>query len=330
MRIAASLCFAALLTACASSGAPIAYGGGASSAASTSSAPAGEIVSDAAPRRHAPTEAPNWAAGPGTPLSAYALRPEDAQPFDPAHPPRTHTLQAGQSLYDVAVAYQIPLRALIDQNQLSPPYNLRPGQAIALPPPRFHRVAQGESLQDVARLYNVDFRSLALLNRMSAPYAVRVGDAIVLPTTARAWAAAAPPVATGPEIASAPTSGRFAWPLRGRIVSTFGQQSDGRRIDGVEIAADEGARVGAADAGEVVYAGSDLPAYGTLVLVRHSDNYVTAYGFGRRALVHEGERVTRGQALVEVGRMGSSSPKLLFQVRRGAQAIDPMQVLARP
>ena len=317
MRLIAPLCLTALLAACASSGAPVSYGGGGSSAAPQTET----VASDAAPRRHNPSETPNWAAGPGTPLSAYALRPEIAQPFDPAHPPRVIQAARGQTLYDIAVAYQIPLRALIDQNRMSPPYALTPGQQIELPPPRFHRARPGETLRDIAQAYNVDPRSLALLNRMAPDYAPRAGEAIVLPGEARPWASAAPAPSAAPQVAG---NGRFAWPLRGRVLSSFGQQHNGQRIDGIEIAADEGARIGAAEAGEVVYAGSDLPAYGTLVLVRHEGNYVTAYGYARRALVREGERVTRGQALGEVGRVGSGPSRVLFQVRQGAQAVDPI------
>jgi septal ring factor EnvC (AmiA/AmiB activator) len=198
---------------------------------------------------------------------------------------------------------------------------------LELPPPRFHRVRPGETLADISAVYSVDARSLALLNRLEPPYNLQPGDALVLPSMARQWVSAAPQPASTP--APVTGTGRFAWPLRGRVLSQFGQQNDGRRIDGIEIAADEGARIGAADAGEVVYAGSDLPAYGTLVLVRHADNYVTAYGYARRALVREGERVTRGQALAEVGRVGAHSPRVLFQVRQGAQAVDPLTLLGR-
>lgn len=312
------------LAACASGAqAPISYGGSASSP-SQSAGRASRAAPAAPPRVRAPTPEPNWAAGPGTPLSAYALRPEDVQPFDPANPPRSVRLGANQSLYDVAVAYQVPLRALIEQNNLSPPFALRPGQEIELPPPRLHRVARGESFEDVARAYNVDLRSLALLNRMRPPYNVRPGDVVVLPAMARAWVSAPAPVdAETPPAGDGP----LAWPLRGGLLARFGAQSDGRRIDGIEIAADEGARAGAAEAGDVVYAGADLPAYGALVLVRHADGYVTAYGYGRRALVREGERVRRGQALIEIGRHEGGAARLLFQVRRGTQAVDPLPLL---
>ncbi|MBK6703188.1 MAG: LysM peptidoglycan-binding domain-containing protein [Caulobacteraceae bacterium] len=89
------------------------------------------------------------------------------------------------NLYDIATRYQLPLRALIDQNQLEPPYALGDGRVLDLPPPRFHVVRRGESLTDIAQRYNVDLRSLALLNRRNADDRVRTGDRIYLPALAR-------------------------------------------------------------------------------------------------------------------------------------------------
>jgi murein DD-endopeptidase MepM/ murein hydrolase activator NlpD len=269
---------------------------------------------------------PDWADGEGTPLSTFALRPEHAQPHDPARLPRTHRVRGDESLYDIAETYQVPLRALIDQNGLAPPYALAAGRELELPPPRFHTVARGETFEDVARRYNVDLRSLALLNRMASPYRVRAGDRIVLPAMARAHApAASPPPAVAPTVGNA--NARFQSPLRGEIVARFGAQPGGARLDGLEIAGREGAEIVAAADGDVVYAGSDLPAYGTLVLVRHADDYVTAYGFARRALVREGQRVRAGQAIAELGPRPDGRPRLLFQVRRGAAAVDPAPLL---
>ncbi len=271
-------------------------------------------------------EAPDWAEGEGMPLSAYALRPEEAQPFDPARPPATHRVGANQSLYDVATRYQIPLRALIEQNGLEPPYALAPGRELRLPPPRFHTVARGETFEDVAERYNVDLRSLGLLNRMRAPYRVGPGDRVLLPALARAVdpTPAEPPA--GPS-ATARADTRFRMPLRGALVARFGVQPGGARLDGVEIAGREGDAVTAAADGQVLYAGDDLPAYGTLVLLRHAGNYVTAYGFTRRALVREGQRVRAGQHIAELGERPDGSARLLFQVRQGSAAIDPAPLL---
>jgi murein DD-endopeptidase MepM/ murein hydrolase activator NlpD len=318
----------------AGSPAPIAYGGGGDRLGPPASPP--ETVrrsqDETMPARTPAVQepAPDWADGEGTPLSEYALQPGDAQPFDPARLPRAHRVGANESLYDIASRYQVPLRALIDQNNLEPPYALSPGRELRLPPPRFHTVARGESFEDVARRYNVDLRSLALLNRMQAPYRVRQGDRIVLPAMARA--AAAPPTIT-PTADRAPatpsTNARFAMPIDGDIVARFGVQPGGGRIDGLEIAGREGAAIRAAADGDVVYAGSDLEAYGTLVLVRHADNYVTAYGHARRALVREGQRVRSGQEIAELGPRTDGRPRLLFQVRQGSAALDPAPLLGR-
>lgn len=339
-------CVLALMTAaCASSGgAPIAYGSGAPAPAQAGTQP---------PRAQPTDPAPNWAAGPGTPLSTFALRPDQAQPFDPANLPRSHRVAGNESLYDIASTYQVPLRALIDQNNLEPPFSLAPGRTLQLPPPRLHRVTQGQTFEDVARQYNVDLRSLALLNRMRPPYLVRAGDQIVLPAMARAQPASAPapsraanvapppitapatprPRASTPAVETTPQPAApaptLAWPLRGDVVARFGAQQGGGRVDGIEIAASEGAPIAAAAEGEVVYAGSDLSAYGTLVLVRHANGYVTAYGYARRALVREGQRVRAGQAIGEVGRIGAGEPRLLFQLRRGSEAIDPLPLLGQ-
>ncbi|MEZ6023485.1 MAG: peptidoglycan DD-metalloendopeptidase family protein [Hyphomonadaceae bacterium] len=327
----AVLLLALLASACASAQpAPIQYGRGAPSAGRTQAPPPRvetrrpEVEAPPA-RPHPQTSEPDWAEGEGTPLYAYALRPEDAQPYDPARLPRTHRVDGDESLYEIAARYQVPLRALIDQNQLQPPYALARGRELQLPPPRLHRVARGETLQDVARRYNVDTRSLALLNRMPAPYSVRTGDVLVLPAVARAPDPTPPPSPTPAPAAAGPT--RFQWPLRGEIVARYGAQPGGVRIDGIEIAGREGAEIGAAGDGEVVYAGADLPAYGTLVLVRHADGYVTAYGYARRALVREGQSVRAGQAIAELGARPDGRARLLFQVRRGADAVDPAPLL---
>lgn len=317
----ASLLLALLACACATGApAPISYGGGARAPAPSASPPP-------APSRAAPEVARTRD---GT-LRDYALQPEEAHPFDPANPPRTHRVRAGESLYDIAALYQAPLRALIEQNGLDAPFALSEGRVLRLPPPRFHTVERGETFEAVARRYNVDTRSLALLNRMSAPYAVRPGDRIVLPAEARQDAGPAPvseePAPRNAAAEAGDAAGRFAWPLQGEIVARFGAQPGGARLDGIEIAGRVGAPVSAAGDGEVVYTGADLPTYGTVVLIQHAGNYVTTYAFARRALVREGDRVRAGQPIAELGERQDGQARLLFQVRRGATAIDPAPLL---
>jgi murein DD-endopeptidase MepM/ murein hydrolase activator NlpD len=234
--------------------------------------------------------------------------------------------------------FQAPLRTLIDLNRLSPPFTLSPGQVLSLPKPNFHTVDKGETLIAIAGRFNVDARSLALLNRMAPPYTLRAGDRLVLPALARASVApsAAPPSRTPPRATPKPGPGaepppkptiKFAWPLRGQILARFGPQDGGRRSDGVEIAGSEGAKVAAAAAGKVIYAGDDLPGYGNLVLVQHPGGWVTAYAHARTLLAKEGQQVAQGQPIAELGARAGGSPRLLFQIRQGAAPADPLPLL---
>ena len=320
----AFILIAVLLAGCASQSAPISYGGSAPPQRQPSRTQRATPPPQEAVRRESqPQAAPDWADGEGTPLSAYALRPEDAQPFDPAQLPRTHRVARNESLYSISDRFQIPLAALARQNNLSPPYHLTPGAEIEFPPPRAHVVARGETLRDIAERYSMDYRSLALLNRLQPPYEVSRGDRIVLPAVAGEWAAevmATPPAPSPVATPSGPT--RFQWPVRGQVVARFGARQGGGRVDGIEIASRAGAPIGAAADGDVVYAGSDVPGYETLVLVRHPDGYVTAYGYARRALVRVGQSVRTGEPLAE-----ASGERVLFQARHGREAVDPLPLL---
>lgn len=112
---------------------------------------------------------------------------------------------------------------------------------------------------------------------------------------------------------------RLAWPLEGSLVSRF----DNGRSDGIEIAGNEGESVRAAADGEIVYAGSDLAMYDVLILVRHANGLITAYGYLARAEVREGDRVAAGQTLGALGARSNGPPRLLFQVRQGQDPRDP-------
>lgn len=315
----AALLLALLTAACASSApAPITYGAG-REAPREERAPARPAQT---PARAPPQPAPDWADGEGRALSEYALQQADAHPYDPARPPRSHRVRGGETLYDIASTYQVPLRALIDQNNLEPPYALSDGRTLRLPPPRFHTVARGETFEDVARRYNIDPRSLGLLNRMAAPYAVRAGDRLVLPAMARASAPANEDAAPPPN-----PNARFAWPIEGRVIAGFGPQPGGRKLDGLEIAGTVGMSVRAAADGQVVFAGESVPNHGVIVLIAHDENYVTAYAHNRRALVREGQRVRAGETIAELGQRPGEPARLLFQVRQGGTALDPVSLL---
>lgn len=132
------------------------------------------------------------------------------------------------------------------------------------------------------------------------------------------------PVQRGPAATKSGTSGGFLAPVEGAVIAKFGSQSDGRRNDGVNIAAARGTPVRASKAGEVVYAGDALQGYGKLLLVKHAGGWVTAYAHLDRMVAQRGDKVARGQTIGVVGKTGGvSAPQLHFEMRRNNKPVNP-------
>jgi murein DD-endopeptidase MepM/ murein hydrolase activator NlpD len=126
------------------------------------------------------------------------------------------------------------------------------------------------------------------------------------------------------------SSSAFIWPITGRLVETFGTKQDLRVLDGIEIEAPEGAPFKAVDNGLVVYVGNQLPGYGWLVLIRHSDGIMSAYAYAQSVNVRENQNVARGQVIGLVGTTGrANTPRLHFQIRENTRPVDPLQRLPR-
>lgn len=117
----------------------------------------------------------------------------------------------------------------------------------------------------------------------------------------------------------------FAWPVKGQIIGKFGPDSQGLKNDGINIAAPLGSPVRAAGDGVVAYAGNELRGFGNLVLVKHADGWITAYAHNETLMVKKGDNVKKGQQIAKVGQTGNvNSPQLHFEIRKGAQAVDPL------
>lgn len=138
--------------------------------------------------------------------------------------------------------------------------------------------------------------------------------------------------AVAPPRAPPPRAGRtFQWPVKGRVVATFGPQGRGLHNDGLNIAAPRGTPIRAAENGEVAYDGDGIKALGNLLLIRHADGFMTAYAHAETLLVKKGDIVRRGQVIARVGDTGGvSEPQLHFEIRQGAQAIDPQPLMGSP
>ena len=203
--------------------------------------------------------------------------------------------------------------------------------------PRVHIVQPGETLFGIAWGYGLDHRDLARWNRIDDPDFIQVGQRIRLtpqpvPATAGAASAArrAPAsAAAGSRPASRPPppppvlpAPEWRWPTAGSVVSTFGA-SNGMPT-GIGIGGRAGQAIEAAAGGRVVYSGSGLIGYGQLVIIRHNDTYLTAYGHNQRVLVEQGQSVARGQKIAEMGLGPERQPRLHFEIRRNGTPVDPL------
>ncbi|WP_316862512.1 peptidoglycan DD-metalloendopeptidase family protein [uncultured Cohaesibacter sp.] len=122
---------------------------------------------------------------------------------------------------------------------------------------------------------------------------------------------------------------KFRWPVRGRIITSFGRGSNGTQNDGINLSVPIGTSVRAAESGTVIYAGNKLKGYGNLVLVQHSNGWVTAYAHNDKVLVAKGQHIRRGQIIAQSGKSGSvNSPQLHFELRIQGDPVDPVPYLA--
>jgi len=125
------------------------------------------------------------------------------------------------------------------------------------------------------------------------------------------------------------TAHTFRWPVKGRIISAFGTRPDGGHNDGINISVPQGTEVKAAENGVVAYAGNELKGYGNLVLIRHANNWVSAYANNETLLVKRGEKVRRGQVIAKAGDTGPvSQPQVHFELRKGSRPVDPTKYMS--
>ncbi|MDI1285099.1 MAG: M23 family metallopeptidase [Reyranella sp.] len=217
--------------------------------------------------------------------------------------------------------YAVPIQTIVSRNKLQPPHRLKPGQTLEMPGAKYvPDSVPGETTPAEA----------------SAPGTVKRETLAPPPGQGEAPKSAAPsgqptplsPAASSVTVPATPPP-RMAWPLKGKILSTYGAGTGGQKNDGIDIQAEKGAPVKAAEGGKVVYAGSDVAHLGNMLLVQHPGGYITAYANNEELLVKKDDEVKKGQTIAKAGSSGGvASPRLHFEVRRGGnKTLDPMTVL---
>jgi murein DD-endopeptidase MepM/ murein hydrolase activator NlpD len=271
-------------------------------------------------------------------------------------------VQRGDTLTALARRHNVSTQALIDANHLRAPYALQTGQRLSLPRAQapasqvVETISAG-SVPPAVPAGKVESAPLSPISSAPAPGHETAKPVVAseqpahdakptaqpqpAPThdakSAETPAAAADASATlthrhvaNIEPASIPArAGRgFVWPVRGRVVSDFGSKGGGLHNDGINIAAAQGTPIRAAESGVVVYAGNELRGFGNLVLLRHADGWMTAYGHAEELTVQRGDQVKRGQVIGRVGATGNvTSPQVHFEIRRGSRPVNPREHL---
>lgn len=204
-----------------------------------------------------------------------------------------------------------------------------------------HTVRPGENLYRIGKAYGYDHVALARINRIRAPYEIKPGDEIYIPDadrqlpvdliTPRASDATPPQseiVIRGPEAHGYAKSARFAWPVRGKLMTGFGVSAQSPH-DGIDIVSPPGAAVLAADDGRVIFS-DRLSSYGNVIIVEHVGRFTTVYAHNDRNLVRKGTRIKRGERIALVGASGRvRAPHLHFEIRKDNVARNPLYYLPR-
>lgn len=207
--------------------------------------------------------------------------------------------------------------------------------------PGYYRVERGDTVSKIARSHRQSVQNIVRWNNLSKPDAIEVGQVLRVAPAGSAAAASnstrpgsAPGAAASGESARTPSSAAssaappastisLTWPTPGKVARGF----DGANSKGIDIVNAAGTPIVAAAAGTVVYAGNGLRGYGNLLIVKHNADFLTAYAHNRALLVKEGQQVTQGQKIAEMGDTDNDRVALHFELRYRGRSIDPARYL---
>ena len=257
------------------------------------------------------------------------------------------TVEKGDTVYGLSIRHRVSTRAIIEANKLRAPFVINRGQRLIIPRAKDYVVKFGDTISSIANKYNENTHAIARLNSLRPPYTIFVGQILFLPhvnhsnskpfqqarVIAKKSTNKLDSVSSKAEVISAPpaiTGKGFLWPVKGKVLSSYGGKSRGLQNDGINIAAPRGAPVKAAENGIVAYSGNELRGFGNLLLLKHAGGWITAYAHNDKLLVKRGDKIKKGQTIARVGSSGSvQNPQLHFELRKGKKAIDPIKYLPK-
>lgn len=263
----------------------------------------------------------------------------------------TYTVKSGDTLYSIARDHGMDYRELIALNRIENPNRIVAGRVLKIKPSATTGSAVAMAtpiVSDVVETRPIVTETVPQTSSVAAPAGNVVrepkggkepySDQLLAKMQGTAQPAGLPPKAPDapaglpapeaktPPAATAPAGGDevpWIWPAAGKIIGTFSEGAS----KGVDIAGKMGDPVMAAGDGKVVYSGTGLRGYGKLVIIKHNATYLSAYAHNRTILVKEGESVSKGQKIAEMGNSDADQVKLHFEVRRQGKPVDPLKYL---
>ncbi|KIL98931.1 LysM domain / Lipoprotein NlpD [Paramagnetospirillum magnetotacticum MS-1] len=235
-----------------------------------------------------------------------------------------YVVQKGDTLSVLARRFKVDFNSLAATNGKRAPYVLQVGERLTIPGPK-------TSAPQAVAASPQGGGSMVVTSPNASGAAARppAAKAEAPPVYAQAPNHSAPPPPALPAAPPARAGSGFLWPVKGEVVAEFGPlPGKGQHNDGINIVAPKGTPVRAAENGVVAYVGNELKGFGNLLLIKHADNWMTAYAHNDQLMVKRGDRVRRGQTIATLGASGSvASPQLHFEIRRGTEAVNPMEYL---
>jgi len=228
----------------------------------------------------------------------------------------SYYVRRGDTLYAIAFSYGLDAMEVAKLNGISSPYTIYPGQKLKLMPPsgssRHSGSASGVEIKPLKTPAPATTRTVEAPNPAN--------DKTTVTKETAAAPKAAPPVS-----GSVAAPGDWKWPTEGRVLRGFVAGDPAR--NGLDIAGKEGQPVTASAAGQVVYSGNGLIGYGELIIVKHSEDMLSAYAHNRVRLVKEGDQVWAGQKIAEMGRNSGDEQLLHFEIRQLGKPVNPLNYL---
>lgn len=217
-----------------------------------------------------------------------------------------YVVRRGDTLYSIGQSEGINWHQLARWNHIQPPYRLRVGQQLVLHSPSGSRSRTSTGSNRAARTTPTPARQT---EREENSISSAANTAKTRQTTVKAG---------GPGVDG------WHWPVSGKIIRKYDPAS---RNHGIEISGKEGSPIHAASSGQIVYNGQGLKGYGHLIIIKHDEHYLSAYGFLKKSLVSEGQTVKAGQNIAEMGMGPGNKPMLLFEIRRDGKPLNPQSLL---